>query len=297
MDSSKTAFNKLVQARHGHLLYNQHDQYIGRSVALYGEYSEAEVSLYRQICKPGDVIVEVGANIGIHTLPLARLVGERGHVYAFEPQRLVFQTLCANVAINSLSNVTCLPYGVAEKNQDVSVREVDYKQAANFGGISLEAVQVCHSRYNEGDQSISAGSEFSVSQSSGQESSTSLKLVSLDESIPDVPVKLLKIDVEGMESQVVSGSEGLIKKHQPIIYIENDRQEKSKALIEQLWELGYVLYWYMPRLYNPDNFNNNKTNVFGNILSVNMVCVPDGSVITIKDFLKVENSDYHPMRR
>ena len=62
-------------------------------------------------------------------------------------------------------------------------------------------------------------------------------------------------------------------------------------------EGSYTLYWFLPRLYNPDNFRNNKDNVFGDIISVNMVCIPESSTLAIKDFKKVDDSDFHPMRR
>ncbi|TFG83046.1 MAG: FkbM family methyltransferase, partial [Chromatiales bacterium] len=67
----------LLEAGHGYVLYNKND-------------------------------TDIGANIGTHTLALARLVGQQGLVFAFEPQRIVFQTLCANMALNSLDNVHCI---------------------------------------------------------------------------------------------------------------------------------------------------------------------------------------------
>src|SRR5690606_28828206 len=95
----------LRQCRHGPMLFNKRDLYVGRSLATYGEFSEAEIGLFRQILRPGGVVVEAGANIGAHTVPLARMVGESGAVVAFEPQRLQFQLLCANLALNGMINV------------------------------------------------------------------------------------------------------------------------------------------------------------------------------------------------
>ena len=97
-------FNRLKACRHGWMLYNVNDIYIGRSLDLYGEYSEGEIALFRQFLRPGDVVVEIGAHIGTHTVFFAKTVGPTGVVFAFEPQRVVHQTLCANIALNSLSN-------------------------------------------------------------------------------------------------------------------------------------------------------------------------------------------------
>src|SRR3954465_1933985 len=95
-------FTVLTQTRHGQMLVNRHDVYIGRSLELYGEWSEGEIDLFRQVLRPGMVVADAGANIGTHTVARAQMVAPNGVVYAFEPQRIVFQTLAANVALNSL---------------------------------------------------------------------------------------------------------------------------------------------------------------------------------------------------
>src|SRR6266513_1753853 len=95
----------LKQCRHGQMYYNPNDVYIGRSLELYGEFSEEEVSLFEKIVSPTDVAVDVGANIGTHTVPLSRLARE---VWALEPQKSIFDCLCANIAVNGLRNVHCL---------------------------------------------------------------------------------------------------------------------------------------------------------------------------------------------
>lgn len=72
--------------------------FVGRSLALYGEYREGEVELFQQILRPGDIAVEVGANIGAHTVPMAKSVGDSGRIISFEPQNEVFQALNGNIA-------------------------------------------------------------------------------------------------------------------------------------------------------------------------------------------------------
>ena len=58
------------------------------------------------------------------------------------------------------------------------------------------------------------------------------------------------------------------------LYVENDRAEKSAALIERIMGLDYRLYWHLPRLYNSGNYFGASENVFGNIMSANMLCIP-----------------------
>lgn len=89
-------FNVLTNTRLGPMLANRNDRYVGQSILAYGEFSEGEAQMFRQLVGSGDVVIEAGANIGAHTLLLSRLVGATGLVYAYEPQRIVFQTLCGN---------------------------------------------------------------------------------------------------------------------------------------------------------------------------------------------------------
>ena len=82
---------------------------------------------------------------------------------------------------------------------------------------------------------------------------------------------LLKIDVAGMEADVLAGAEQTIRRWRPVLYVENDRPEKSAALIRQALGLGYRLYWHLPRLFNPHNYFGVTENIFGTIVSVNML--------------------------
>jgi tRNA A58 N-methylase Trm61 len=79
--------------------------FIGRALDKYGEISRGEIIFLRQLIRPGMTLVEVGANIGVLTVPFARLVAHGGTVIAFEPQRIVFHMLCGNLALNALYNV------------------------------------------------------------------------------------------------------------------------------------------------------------------------------------------------
>ena len=90
-------------------------------------------------------------------------------------------------------------------------------------------------------------------------------------------VDFIKMDIEGMEKLALQGAEETIKTCKPILYVENDREEKSKELIEFIDSLDYVIYKHLAPLYNPNNYYNDKEDVFINesgmqIVSGNVFC-------------------------
>ncbi len=118
-------FNEVRECRYGTFLYNKLYTYVGKSIELYGEFSQGEAHLFDQLLKPGSIVLEAGANYGTHTVHLAQIVGEQGHVFAFEPQPHVFYGLCANVALNNLINVTCRQEALGTEEGEIIVPVVD----------------------------------------------------------------------------------------------------------------------------------------------------------------------------
>jgi FkbM family methyltransferase len=243
---------RLKRCREGAMIYNINDNYIGRALDIYGEISRGEVDLFRQVVHPSMTAVEVGANIGVHTIPLARLVGSSGRVVAFEPQRIVFQMLCANVALNALGNVMAQQSAAGREIGSIVVPLVDYSKPGNFGGVSLGST----------------------------ENGEVVRMITID-SLDLRSCEFIKIDVEGMEADVIEGAANTIRRFRPRLYVENDRSEKSPALIKQLSALDYRLYWHLPTLFNPDNFFVEKENIFANVVSVNMICIPRSGPLSL----------------
>src|SRR4051812_46112945 len=129
--------NQLAKGHKGYYLYNIHDIYVGQAIEKYGEYGGLEAEFLEQLCGPGDVVIEVGANIGAHTVGIAKRVGPTGYVLAFEPQRLVFQNLCANIALNSLTNVGCHWAAVGTTQGFVTVPELAFNHPSTSAGPPL----------------------------------------------------------------------------------------------------------------------------------------------------------------
>lgn len=233
------------RCRHGIMAWPRQDVYIGRSLELYGEYGEGEVALFRQLVRPGDTVVEAGANIGTLTLPLARMVGPAGRVHAFEPQRLVHQLLSANLALNAIETVDAVRAAVGAIAGVTRVPATSYSAKANFGGVAV-----------------------------GEGEGESCPVVPLD-TLGLQTCAFIKVDVEGAEAEVLAGATATIRALRPVLYIENDRRERSAELIGRLQSLGYRMWWHLPPLFNPANYRGNAVNVFGGMVSVNMLCLPE----------------------
>lgn len=237
-------FNMLTDSRHGRMIYNKNDVYIGKCFELYGEFSYGECQIFDAIVQPGMTIVEVGANIGSHTVSIAQKTGPQGTVHAFEPQRIVFQTLCANLAINQLTNVITHYAAAGDQPGTLVVPELDPKSTQNFGGLGL----------------------------GNHHSGQAVPVVTID-SLNLSSCEFIKADVEGMEESALRGAENTIKQFLPMLYVENDRQEKAFELTSYISSLGYRMFLHRPHLYNPENFKGNKENVFQNIVSSNLFCI------------------------
>jgi hypothetical protein len=148
------------------------------------------------------------------------------------------------MALNSVTNVQCLQQGLAEQPGTMNTMPVNYAAENNFGGMSLGAYP--------GGEAVEVGR--------------------LDRFGPP-RCKFLKIDVEGMELQVLKGASALIERLKPVLYVENDRPQNSAALLDFIDSIGYRMYWHRPTLYNPDNFLRNPNNIFPNIASHNLLCL------------------------
>lgn len=264
---------KLVRARHGLVLANPNDVYLGKAIVTYGECCELEASLLVQLLQRPGRIVEVGANTGLLTLPLARAAAARGEtVEAFEPQQVLFQNLCANLALNGIFNVRTWPFACGDVAGEVRFPAPDYASPGNFGSVSVAKPQ-----------------EASPSDV------VSAPCVRLDDSLGVAPVGLLKVDVEGYELRVLQGARAMLSAMRPVLYIENDRPALSQALIEFIWSQGYRLWWHAPALYNPENYFRQSTNIYGQIVSLNMIGLPREFDTKVDGAAEITDASLHPL--
>lgn len=199
---------------------------ISTSIRKYGHFEKKTQELARQFIKEG-VVLDIGCNLGSFTIPLAKEFRNVRFV-GFEPQRVVYQQFNTNVFLNSLTNVECHNRGLAEKSMRLMGGVPDYKNCKNVGGLTL----------NFAIEQRRSDSHFSR-----WDFLTTYDVKTLDE-YSFREIDLIKIDVEGMELNVLLGAQETLKENNypPIIFEcwqDPWFEETRLKLFTFLREMGY----------------------------------------------------------
>ncbi len=153
---------------------------------------------------PGDTVLDIGAHVGSLTVPMARLIGPEGTVYAFEPQKKIYRELVHNLKLNELANAVPLRFAISSKAGIVEMTPAiahDGRVRVGTGGDRVEARTIDSFGFSD--------------------------------------VSLMKIDVEGYEVEVLRGAEKTIDAFTPVIIIEI-RQSNLEIVTSILKRHGYT---------------------------------------------------------
>lgn len=196
------------------------------AIYLLGGFELRTLRIYEELVHPGDTVLDIGANIGAHTLPFARLVGSDGRVIAFEPTRFAFTKLERNLSLN----------------QDLAAR-VLARQIALVDGTAPAVPERIYSSWpldrSDGRHAVHGG----VLQ--GTEGAQAMTLDRAAESIDLDRVDFIKLDVDGHEPAVLAGGLGTIARFRPRMLIEwapylfEGRDAVLNEALRGLRELGY----------------------------------------------------------
>lgn len=181
--------------------------------------------LRRKYYGDGVVAIDCGANLGMHTVEWAKLMPTWGHVWAFEAQEKIFYALAGNVIVNNCLNVTAKHAAVGAQNGHIDIPEPNYLVPSSFGSFELKKRQ----------QTEFIGQEVDYDAPTKR-----VDLLALD-SLPIERVDFIKIDVEGMEEEVLAGAENLIKQHHPMMSIEVIKSDQVR-LVDFLTRRGYSVF-------------------------------------------------------
>lgn len=175
-----------------------------------------------ELVKPGSVVWDVGANVGLFSFAAAALAGPSGFVLAVEPDIWLAHLLrrsAAEARVEPAAPVTVLCAAAHE--------------ISGMGQLSIAVRARSANHLLESDGS---------SQSGGQREIQSTITILMDDLLQHFPApSVLKIDVEGAESKVLNGARRLLESAKPVIWCEVD-PKNSMAVAEQLRSKGYVLY-------------------------------------------------------
>lgn len=228
------------------MVIDRRDSVISRCLQKYGEFAEGENKVMSRLVHAGDTVLDVGSNLGTVTLALSHQVGQHGRVFAVDAQTLMCEYLRQTLALNDLHNVQVLNAAMGAREGSVNLTDIEYDQGGNFGALSLEGIE----RGN-------------------------IKMRTID-SLGLKQCSLIKIDVEGMELDVLGGAASTMSKHQPAVYVENKDKNKSTELIKFFFDRNYTLYWHFARFVRNKNFLEQPVSDFNNVGDINTVCVPPG---------------------
>lgn len=178
---------------HGAKIFPWHgDRLIGDQAAATKDYEPHVLPVFLESLRPGDYVLDVGANIGIYSLTAAKRVGSDGMVYAIEPVAKNIQSLCAGILGNKFENVSVMPVAASDKCSVIGV--LRYSDSSN--GIV------------DSNASAASGSDF-------------VPTHRLDRLLPDIGrLDVVKIDIEGHEPIAWEGLKSLVAKHRPLIFTE-----------------------------------------------------------------------------
>lgn len=186
-----------------------------------GLYGTAVLELAATVLRPGDTVIDVGAQVGYLSAAFAQRVGPGGQVHAFEPDPTVLPGLQRSVAANPELRITVHPFALAEREGDATLHVSPTKGWSTLrdaGYPEIESVSVATRTLD----SLVAAREIDASR-----------------------LRLVKIDVEGSEPQVLRGMADTLRNHRPFLICElnvaclRDSGQDPDELLAQLRGHGY----------------------------------------------------------
>jgi FkbM family methyltransferase len=204
---------------------------VGAQILGQGCYDPAEVALLISVLglvhtKRGNglIALDCGANIGVFTLEMAREMLGWGHVYAFEAQERLYYALCGNIVLNNLFNASAMNVVLGREPGLFKIPRPNYNLPASFGSLELR----------KGPDTEYIGQNISYA----AKDLADIRMFSID-SLKLPRTDLIKIDVEGMELEVLEGALSTIQDFRPILHIEWIKCGLD-AIKDLLTPLGYA---------------------------------------------------------
>jgi FkbM family methyltransferase len=229
--------HRIIRSRHGFKLNVDLSDWLGRHFYVTGEYEPATTRVVKALLKPGDRVIDIGANLGYFTMLAAHLVGPKGHVMAFEPVPVVRQLLENNIRLNAFGN--CEVRKEALSNCSPGMVTLHEGPRDHRGVSSMRALEDAALHHQ-------------------------VPVGRFDELIQDKQkVSLVKIDVEGAELLALQGMRNCLECDRPDLIVEitdsflRSMGHSAIMLCQYLHQLGYAMYRiehkFLSKVRDPEN--------------------------------------------
>jgi len=185
-----------------------------------------------RLSKPGNVVFDIGANVGSHTLPLAKLVGPGGMVYAFEPVEWAHKKLKRNMELNRFQNIRLVPVALSDQAQMHGTEQFRASfKISNQADVGADG-ELTQNWWGACDKVIV---EFDTVDAFAQKTGLSR-------------LDLIKLDVDGYEGKVIRGAKNTLEHFRPIILMEiapswaKARGENLSEIAKDFAKMGYRFF-------------------------------------------------------
>jgi len=202
----------------------QVNDWIQENIFFLDKYEESELKFIKKSINKGDVFIDIGANIGIHSLFASNLVGEKGKVISFEPFSINYNSLIKNISLNNSRNIVLEKLAISAKESLVNIF------------------------YNCKDYNFGMASSYLTNYTNSEKvKSTTLDLYLKNKSFDRID--FIKLDIEGGEYPALLGMKNSLKKYHPILLVEildNNtltQSDNEKNIINFFKKIGYVKYF------------------------------------------------------
>jgi len=188
-----------------------------------GRYQPMMTDLFKSHLKPGMIVVDGGAHIGFYTLLAARLVGPHGRVFSFEPDNFNFRCLLLNISRNKLRNVVAIQKAIADKTGDANFYEWSSTISSSLAnrkdlrGADVRRVEV--------------------------------PSTTLDAEIGNIPVDVIKLNIEGAEAMALRGMSRMLQSDRPVAMFAEvnppalrELGQTPEAFVGELKQLGFAVH-------------------------------------------------------
>lgn len=223
-----------------------------------GIHEKATTELFKSKVKPGNIVLDLGANLGYFSLLAARLVGEQGKVYAFEPEPVNRGYFLKNIELNNYKNIMVYPYAVSNKRDKVKLYICPYDSGHHtlnqYGGIR----------------------EYKPHKCTPEEKFIEVETVKLDDCLKDKKIDVIKMDVEGSEMLTLMGMDEIIQRNENLkMFVEffplliREMGSSPEEFIQKLFDYGFSIFM-IPGDYHAGK----KTMQFHDVSEVMRSCPP-----------------------